>query len=494
MPLDANITNIDGAGNIKVSLSNVPANVGSIRFFSENDPGLSTGAPYLQPPETDEDFRLRMSTDILLDEESFCYTAQNFTKHGLWATTFVPSFTATGFNTNPTGLTTASSNVLLKTYKTFSIQGTETLSLDLEAAFSAAMTANQVIEFGFGLTANTTPYDVFDGFYIRANSVGVYAVLRNNSSSDIVQSSAFKGVDGLPWFPVAARKYQFIIYLGTRSGEVWINDQVLGQIWLATEVVTPAGYGMPVGSPAQNFFVRQSYGVSAPSSAVSLQLSRCNVRRGGLNTPASLPEMNARCNENINSPGTLTTSLNQAITSGSITRPAAAVPSNTTPTLSSLGGIYVETGTLALATDAILMAFTNPALPTAVVTTYTQNKRLRIDGVSIASAVTAAFTAGGFSKFFYIAYGSGNSSLAGVTSDTVNTKAFRRVLLPIVQHYAATHAPGTTNNASQTYFKFANPIFVNPGEFVMLVTYHQGALAGVTGVITHALQFDYAFE
>jgi heme exporter protein D len=169
------------------------------------------------------------------------------------------------------------------------------------------------------------------------------------------------------------------------------------------------------------------------------------------------------------------------------------VPANATSTLTSLGGIYVETGTLALATDAILMSYQVPALPVAVGTTYLPNRRLRIDGVSVASGVTTAFATGGFSKFFYLAFGSTALSLAGVTADTVVTKAYRRLMLPIVQHYTATHAPGASNNASMTYFALQTPIFINPGEFVALCTFHQGVV-GTVGVITHAMQFDFSWE
>ena len=213
-----------------------------------------------------------------------------------------------------------------------------------------------------------------------------------------------------------------------------------------------------------------------------------------MNITSSAAETAQRSAENILAPGTLTTTANQTITSGSITRPSAATPSNTATTLSSLSGIYVETATEVVNVDSILMSYQVPALPTATGTTYAQARRLRIDGVRIASAVTTAFTAGGFAKFFYLAYGSTAISLAGVTADTVTTKTYRRVMLELVQAYTATQAAGTipTQNGS-AYMQFKNPIFVNPGEFLALVTFHAGT-AGTVGVITHAISFDYGWE
>jgi hypothetical protein len=487
-----NVVEVDAANNLKVVTSLVPANIGGTRSFQENDAGLATGTPYLVSAEVDDDFRLRVANDVILDEEDLTYSAQNFTKHGMWATTFVPAWTATGFNTNPTSLTTINAAVLFKTYKTFSMEGTETLSLDIAGAFSAPMVANQTIEFGWGLTANTTPYDCFDGAYIRANSVGVYGVLRNNAATDTIQSAAFNDYTGAAFLPITGRKYQFIIYLACREVEFWIQDSVAEQIWLAGSIATPPGFGAPIASQATNFFLRQLNGGVAPTTPVAFQLSRYNVRRGGTNISTSLNVLAARAAESIYSPGTLTTTMNQAIATGSITRPAAAVPTNAGPGISSLGGIYVETGTLALATDAILMSYQVPALPVAVQTTYAPNRRLRIDGISIASGVTTAFATGGFQKHFYIAYGSTSASLAGVATDTVTTKAYRRIMLPIVQFYTATHAPGAPNGAS-TYFAFQTPIYINPGEFVALCTFHQGVV-GTVGVITHAIQFDFSWE
>lgn len=493
----ANVSNVDAYYNQMVTLPNTPAATGKARIMSENDDGLSLGIPNLMSPETDSDYRLRVSQDLLLDEEDLTSTAQNFTKHAMYATTFVPSWTSTGFNTNPTSLLTAGAAVCFKTYKTFAMQGTETLSFDAEVAYTyasgAVFPAAQVVEYGFGLTSNTTPYDSFDSVMYRTTNAGTQAILRNNSNSDTVSSGNFLASDGVStWHPVSGRKYQIILYQTVRECEWWIADPVLDAIFLAAELATPPGYGAPVSSGALQMFVRH-YQATAPTVAGSFTLSRYSVRKGGVNISTSFGESAARNGENIYSPGTLTTTANQTITSGSITRPTAAVPSNTAAMVTSLSGILVETGTLAIGTDGILLAFQNPALPTAVGTTYNPNRRLRIDGVSIASGVTTAFATGGFTKMFYVAYGSTAVSLAGVATDTVTTKAYRRVQLGIAQYYTATHAPGATVNATASYERFASPIYVNPGEFVALVTFHAGTV-GTTGVITHAAKFDFTWE
>jgi hypothetical protein len=204
MALDVLIAagNLDAGSNIKTALSLTPAYIGGVRNFSENDPGLATGGtPYLASPEVDDDFRLRVSNDVCLDEEDLTYSAQNFVKYGIWATTFVPAFTTTGLNLNSTNITTASAAILFRTYKTFSMEGTETLSFDMEGSLNAALVANIAVEFGFGLTAVTAPYDVFDGVYIRMNSAGVYGVLRNNSARTSSRPQHSRTSQELPGFP-----------------------------------------------------------------------------------------------------------------------------------------------------------------------------------------------------------------------------------------------------------------------------------------------------
>ena len=506
--VSGNVVEVAGTNQLKIipetNATTNAANIGGVRVYSENDQGLAAGmgtvTPYLQSVEVSDEYRQRTELDILLDEENIAYTAQNFTKTAMYATTYVPAWSAQGFSTNPTSLLTAGAAVLFKTYKTYAVNGTETTSLDMEVSFTyasgAQLPTNTVAEIGFGVSAITTPYDFFDGVYIRLTPSGMYLVNRNNSSTDTVVSSAFLAPDSTGttvWQPVSGRKYQIIIYAMTRMTECWISDPVLGLTWLASEVNTPAGYSQPTASSSLPVAVRQ-YQATAPTVASTVIVGRWSVRRGGTTIASGLGETMARIGENINSPGTLTTTANQTITTGSITRPAAAVPTNTTALVTSLSGIVLETNTLAIGTDGILMAYQNPALPTTTGTTYLPARRLRIDGVRIASSVQTVFVSTLYSKYFYIAYGSTSVSLAGVAADTVTTKAYRRVMLDLVQSYPATAAVGSipSQNGS-SYMQFKNPLFVNPGEFVALCTYDIGVVP-TSGVIQHAISFDYSWE
>jgi len=97
MALDANIRGSTSGNGLEVDASNralvrlpdatTPANVGGVRLFSENDTGSATGTAYLVSPETDDDYRLRISHEAVLDCETFNYTAQNTGKHASRTTT-----------------------------------------------------------------------------------------------------------------------------------------------------------------------------------------------------------------------------------------------------------------------------------------------------------------------------------------------------------------------------------------------------------------------
>jgi len=149
------IPNVTANYELKVGLEtdaeNKSAYIGAVKIFSENDSGVFTGTPYLLSPETDDDYRLRVSQDTILDDEVFNYAAQNTSKHTIIAaaTNLAPSWTSGGYNTNPTLITANTSGATLQTYAMFPLIGTSTLSLDVELSFSGQPVSNSIIDFGF---------------------------------------------------------------------------------------------------------------------------------------------------------------------------------------------------------------------------------------------------------------------------------------------------------------------------------------------------------
>ena len=70
----AGLVNVDSNYQLKVSLetdaSNNPSNISGIKLFSENDDGTKTGTPYIASPETDNDYRSRTASDVILDNDT----------------------------------------------------------------------------------------------------------------------------------------------------------------------------------------------------------------------------------------------------------------------------------------------------------------------------------------------------------------------------------------------------------------------------------------
>jgi hypothetical protein len=95
---------------------------------------------------------------------------------------------------------------------------------------------------------------------------------------------------------------------------------------------------------------------------------------------------------------------------------------------------------------------------------------------------------------FKLAFGSTAANLA--TAEAAATKKPRLVLLPSLMQ-TVTLAQATATLISQPLGgteTFVNPIYVNPGEFVMIAITHQGTTIPTSGVICYDMQFDYSWE
>lgn len=485
---------VAGTNQLKVipetDSTNNPNNIGCIRIFGENDSGGVTGAPFLFSPEVDIDYRARMASDTLMDSETFNYTAQNTGKFNMLATTMVPSFALGAFNTNSTAITTTATGVQMRTYATFPILGTSTLSCEIEGSFTTAPTSNAIIEFGNFLPGAAVANAPIDGAFFRLTSAGLQGVVTYNGT--VTTTSAFVvSYGGATWTPTINQKYQFILYVTQRIVQFWINDGT-GAV-LYGSINTPTGNGQPVASSSLPFAVRH-YHSGAAGAGISFALACYSVRIGG-------PDITDHTAVSTNgiygayqglSGGTIGSLMSGTVTTGSVVPPTAAVPTNTTAALGTgLGGTFYETVSLAVATDGIICSYQVPALPTAAGATYVPQRRLRINGVSLGSFVQTVVAGGPYNARFYLAFG--HTAVSLQTAEAATTKAPRRVMLPFVQLVTAAQAVNTMVTQNIYDYKFLNPIYVNPGEFVALVTTHTGTV-GTTGTVAHQVCFDYAWE
>lgn len=500
MALDSNIRgSVSGNGaevtsynklqvELETDAASHPDRVGTVRVFSENDTGYVTGNVALMSPEVDSDFRIRTANDVLLDDETFNYTAQNTGKHFYNNATMTAAWTAGNLNTNSGNITTVNTGLALSTYAMFPVLGTQTLACDVEASFSQQPTTNTIIDFGLFLRSSSNPHNPTDGAYFRLTSAGLQGIINYNGIE--TSTGVFKSISGgADWVYVNNKKYQFIVYVTTRSVQFWINDD--GEISLYGEINTPPGQGTPCMSAALPFSMRHTIIGGSAGGVINLQVSRYNIRQGGSNITSSLGELSNRLYGSYQglsggTMGGLTVYTNS-------TNPTAAVPSNTAITANlpvGLGGQAWETFTsgLALNTDGILMSYQVPAG-----TVNIAGRRLKIVGVKMTSFVQTTITGGPFVNTFALAFGHTSVSLA--TAEAAATKKPRVTLLPeLTQAVGASAAAGTmTSQPGSAVCLFPEPVYVNPGEYVAFTVKHIGT-AATAGVIAYNIQYIYSWE
>lgn len=474
--------------DLETDVATNPGNVGGVRCFSENDTGYVLGTPSLMSPEVDSDFRIRTASDVLLDDETFNYVAQNTGKHFYNTNTLAFAWTAGNLITNSGNTTTTNTSGGLSSYAMFPILGTQTLACDSELSFSQQPTTNTVIDFGLFLRSTSNPLTPTDGVYFRLSAAGLQGVVNYNGTE--TNTGTFKqSFGGVDWTYVNNKKYQFILYITTRSVQFWINDA--GNIQMYGEIETPEGQGTPCMASALPFCIRHAIVGGTAGGVVNAQLARYNVRQGGSNVVSTLGEMSNRIYGSYQGLSGGTMGGLTAYTNS--TNPTAAVPSNTALTAnlpSGLGGQAWETFTsgLALNTDGILMSYQVPAGTVSVA-----GKRLKITGVKMTSFVQTAMTGGPLVNTFALAFGHTAVSLA--TAEAAATKKPRIILLPeLTQSVAAAAAAGTvTSQPGSAMCLFPEPIYVNPGEFVAFTVKHIGT-AATAGVIGYNIQYVYSWE
>lgn len=473
--ISGNKAEIDANNQLKIVPSTVDAQTGKIRSMMENDGGTVTGSALLKSPEVDGDYRHRIAHETLLDNETFNYAAQNTGKHNYLNTTMTIAWSSAGMQTNSGSITTTTTGVRFRTYAYFPMFGATSIYVEFEASFNANFAAtNSTLDYGLFLDGGTTPYAPTDGVFFRLNSSGLFGVINYNTSETTSTPTPFA------FTPTANRKYKFVIQCDERNTYFWIDDILYGSI------PTPVGQGQPFISAALPLAVRQA-NTGAASAALQFTINDYTVSLGGMVYNDTMGTIGNRVSGSYQglSGGTMGTLANYANSAN----PTAAVPTNTTAALGTgLGGQFWETATLALNTDGIICSYQVPAGTAAV-----QGKRLRINGIHLQSYIQTLVAGGPFNAQFSLAFGHTAVSLA--TAEAASTKAPRRVPLPaFTQLVTAAQAVNTmVSQPGGSYMAFTNPIYVNPGEFIALVTKHVGTVASA-GVIAHMVSFDYGWE
>jgi hypothetical protein len=390
---------------------------------------------------------------------------------------------AAGLQTNSGLVNTANTGVTFGSYAEFAIFASNSLYCEMEASFSILVPGNVLVDFGLFRRGASTQYAPTDGCYFRLNAAGLTGVVNYNGTENF-------GVVNTPFVYNPNTKYRFIISVTLREVEFWVNDNLL------CVIATPDGQAQPCLSATLPFSIRHAH-TSTAGGILSFYLNSYGVSSGGSLFAEPLSQRSAAIFGSYQglSGGTMGGLTGGAVGSGTLTMPAAAIPANgslVANLCSNLGGRSQETFTsgLALATDGILLAYQVPAGSVAIL-----GKRLKISAVKIAAFVTTVMAGGtAIINEFKLAFGSTAANLA--TAEAAATKKPRLVLLPSLMQ-TVTLAQATATLISQPLGgteTFVNPIYVNPGEFVMIAITHQGTTIPTSGVICYDMQFDYSWE
>jgi hypothetical protein len=496
MALDSNIVgalsgtgaDVNASRQLKVitetDVKNSASTVGAIKIYGANDEGDLTGDVALKSPEIDVDYRMRVSQDLILDEEVFNYTAQNTGKHSYSNTTMTNTWTAGQLTTNATSITTTTTGTQFSTYAAFPNTGTTTLSADIETAFSAQPVTNTFVEFGLGLpgTATTAPSD---GVFFRLNSAGLQGIASFNGTETSTGVFPLSGGTGT-WVYANNKRYQFIAYMGGVEAQFWVNDGT-GAVLLGT-IPLPSAQGRICMAAGMQLFYKHRITGGAAGGVLQTYFGAYSVRHGGTNNHSTASAAGQRMYGSYQglSGGTMGSLANYANSAN----PTAAVPTNTTAALGSgLGGQFWETVSLAANTDGIICSYQVPAG-----TVNLPGRRLVVRGIGLTSYVQTVVAGGPYVAQYSLAFGHTAVSLA--TAEAATTKAPRRVpLAGFTQVVTAAQAVSTiVSQPGDSFMDFGDaPIFVNPGEFIQLVTKHVGTV-GTAGTVAHVVTFVYGWE
>lgn len=472
-----NVAEVTADNELKTALSLVPANIGGVRMFSENDAGDATGSAYLKSPETSPDYRLRVGTDTILFSDTFNATTQN---SNLWSYSL-----ATMTATQPGGYlqlgtvqgTAATHGCFMRSYQYFPLIGTAPLAIEFTLTpVTAVLVANEAVFFGAGLPSagGTIPTD---GVYFKCTNAGVFGAMSYNGVESVTA-----GV--IATFTDLGRYKKYTIIVGEREVEFWRDDILLG------EIAIPNGNGQPFMQGALPVFVQKvCTGVVANTNVI--RVSDVTVSLLDIQTNKLWPHQMGGCGQHalfMQNGTTIPTTGAKTTVWTNNTPPTAAPLTNTGAAFTGLGGIVAVNPTLTANNDGKLITYQNPAS-----TVNLTGRNLYITRVTLKGAVSVVLAGGPVIYAFAIAAGHTATSLATAeTASFANNTTHAPRIMPLgIESYAATAAVGTIGQGID--LNLDAPIVVRPGEFVDIVARNIGTVT-TSGAITFVISIGGYWE
>lgn len=470
--ISGNVAEVDANNQIKMTPTTNEQLAGYMAVAGRIDDGAVVTNGRVNKVHGTEGGQLAIAPTVYLWDDTFNATAQNTGKYRAPITTMTVTFTGGYAIVNGGNITSINTNAALQTYRTFPIFAKSETRVNMSISRTTAPQSNCAEEMGLFSATLPGAAAPTDGVFFRWNTSGQLRGVVNYNGTETTTAVITS--------PSINVNHDYTIVIQTNTVLFIVDDILQAVITLLTDAST---LGQPMSAATQPFTIRQYIGGSAPASPNQLKISDVfiTLRGGDIGKPWAHVKSgfghHAYQGQNGGTMGTLGQYVNS-------TNPTGAVPTNTTAALGTgLGGLFLETVTLASATDGIISSFQNPA------GSVTQTPRnLYVTGISVQGVITTVLAATALTKAWSAAFGHTAVSLA--TAEAATTKAPRRVGLGTSGAVASAAVGVLVPGPNIT---FVTPIPVAPGEFFQVVNRNATA-APASGAILWNIMVDGYFE
>lgn len=487
----AGLANVSSTYELQVVTPQTEVNAGFVQLSTEVDAGDVTGYRTVLPPETSDDYRLRVGIDQTIFNASFEGTSILTTTWSQLLTTQTTA-QATDFMTlNNAAITTASTVSYVRTHRHFPTYGTYPTYVDMWIREANPTATNTISEWGLLYIVAAGTAQPVDGIFFRRISGGALKAVVTNNSTDIsetaINTTNVPPRDGVGTFdPTEVNHY--LIAFHNDVVRFWINDVMVAEVACpAAQAQFTASSNNPVGFRVLN----------TGTASVGRQLSVGFVNVGLGDQNVNKPWSHALCGmgsgsyqfQQGNSPGpTVTrTSSTTGHPASTTTRTAGTWTATSAPALSNLGGLWTSPAISTLASDADypVFAFLNPA-GTAIL----PGKTLYVTGIRVGEAYVSAAASTNAIFLSYILM-VGSSAVATNTADAATSVSGKSITIG-GHGFTPTEAVGNYKPGFE--MRFDSPLMVPAGTYFHFVVRPFGTVASNTLVVTSSLAVNGYFE
>lgn len=437
---------------------------GHVAIAAESAPATDpSGSRLIRPLEVNADYRLRVVQETPIYQRYFGVGAQTADVQTAVSTHAVAYNTPlNGGMTLNSGASTAAGNSQVQTYRSFQLPPSGIYYFEATLRWSAPAT-NSTWEFGLRAVAVATT-TITDGACLRMTTAGVLQLVlaQNNTeqTQDISQSTI-----------ASTERHHVILAINQKFVECWIDNKLCATLSVNGSQVAK---GFNQFNAWQMYALHRNTGVASP--AVSLNIFEWAVWDAV--SAINKPIQHAMAGSGYHSPfnpatqAQVTTWANSAdIVTGSL--------SNTTPSLSTLGGRVAFAATAGANTDYALFGYQNDTGIAAA----GHGKTLYVTGITIDGATTGGAANSGTvptTLAFGVAVGSTGASLA--TTDAVATRTPKR--LPVGMMMIPVSAVIGQAADRNINVQFNTPLMVETGCYFHVIMRIVSGAATATQFIT----------